>query len=60
MAVNKKEQDKVATVKPVTTSRVNKDQRKYKPDIPVSTEGNNAGSEIARVLLLHTSNKEIV
>eukprot|EP00957_Ditylum_brightwellii_P012703 960161-Ditylum_brightwellii.AAC.1 len=59
MAVIKKEQDKAAPAKPVTNSRVNKDQRKYKPDIPMSSEGNNAGSEIMRVLLLHASNKEI-
>ena len=59
MAVIKKEQDKAALAKPVTTSGVNKYQMKYKPGIPMSTEGNNAGSEITRVLLLHTSNKEI-
>eukprot|EP00957_Ditylum_brightwellii_P086912 6615246-Ditylum_brightwellii.AAC.1 len=60
IAVIKKEQDKAATAKPVTTSGVNKDQRKYKPDIPMPTEGNNTGSKITRVLLLHASNKEIV
>eukprot|EP00957_Ditylum_brightwellii_P048365 3670818-Ditylum_brightwellii.AAC.1 len=60
MAVLKKEQDESATAKPVTTSGVNKDPRKYKPYIPMSTEGNSAGSKIARVLLLHVSNKEIV
>eukprot|EP00957_Ditylum_brightwellii_P054224 4106548-Ditylum_brightwellii.AAC.1 len=60
MAVIKKEEDKATTTKPVTTSGVNKDQRKYKPIIPLSTEGNTAGSEIARVLLLHTSNKVII
>eukprot|EP00957_Ditylum_brightwellii_P091925 6999161-Ditylum_brightwellii.AAC.1 len=60
MAVIKKEQDKATTAKPVTTSGVNKDQRKYKPDIPMSTERNNAGSKIVRVLLLYASNKEIV
>eukprot|EP00957_Ditylum_brightwellii_P179374 13664827-Ditylum_brightwellii.AAC.1 len=38
MAVIKKEQDKAAPVKPVTTSRVNKHQRKYKPAIPISKE----------------------
>eukprot|EP00957_Ditylum_brightwellii_P143088 10902541-Ditylum_brightwellii.AAC.1 len=60
MAVIKKEQDEAATAKPFTTSRVNKDPRKYKPDIPVSTEGNNAGSKITRVLLLCVSSKKIV
>eukprot|EP00957_Ditylum_brightwellii_P089000 6777131-Ditylum_brightwellii.AAC.1 len=60
MAVIKKERDKATTAKTVTTSGVNKDPRKYDPDIPMSTEGNNAGSKIARVLLLHISNKEIV
>eukprot|EP00957_Ditylum_brightwellii_P029604 2236901-Ditylum_brightwellii.AAC.1 len=59
MAVIKKEQDEAATAKPVTTSEVNKDPRKYKPDILMSTEGNSTGSKIARVLLLHVSNKEI-
>eukprot|EP00957_Ditylum_brightwellii_P108399 8269388-Ditylum_brightwellii.AAC.1 len=39
MAVIEKEQDKAAIAKPVTTSGVNKDQRKYKPEIPMSTEG---------------------
>eukprot|EP00957_Ditylum_brightwellii_P021814 1645817-Ditylum_brightwellii.AAC.1 len=60
MAVIKKEQDKATAAKPVTTSGVNKDPRKYKPETPMSTEGNNSGSKIARVLLLHVSNKEIV
>eukprot|EP00957_Ditylum_brightwellii_P154030 11723291-Ditylum_brightwellii.AAC.1 len=60
MVVIKKEQDEAAKAKPVTTSGVNKDPRKYKPDIPMSTEGNNAGSKIVRVLLLCISNKEIV
>eukprot|EP00957_Ditylum_brightwellii_P014792 1115248-Ditylum_brightwellii.AAC.1 len=54
MAVIKKEQDEAATAKPVTTSGVNKDPMKYKPDIPMSTEGNNAGSKI----LLHVSKKK--
>eukprot|EP00957_Ditylum_brightwellii_P095053 7239457-Ditylum_brightwellii.AAC.1 len=38
MAVIKKEQDEAAPAKPVTTSGVNKQQRKYKPDTPMSKE----------------------
>eukprot|EP00957_Ditylum_brightwellii_P164520 12525745-Ditylum_brightwellii.AAC.1 len=57
MAGIKKEQDKATTANPVTTSRLNKDQRKYKPDISMSTEGNNTGSKIVRVLLLHVMEK---
>mmetsp|Transcript_16248 Transcript_16248/g.21804 ORF Transcript_16248/g.21804 Transcript_16248/m.21804 type:complete len:117 (+) Transcript_16248:175-525(+) len=38
MAVIKKEQDEAAPAKPVTTSGVNKHQRKYEPDIPMSKE----------------------
>eukprot|EP00957_Ditylum_brightwellii_P044006 3339865-Ditylum_brightwellii.AAC.1 len=60
MAVIKKEQDKAATAKPVTTNGIDKEPRKYKLDIPMSTEGNSARNKIARVLLLHVSNKEIV
>eukprot|EP00957_Ditylum_brightwellii_P026309 1990150-Ditylum_brightwellii.AAC.1 len=78
MAVIKKEQDKAATAKPVTTSGVNihvnrreqcwkqncessaASRQQQRDRISMSTEGNNTGSEIARVLLLHVSNKEIV
>eukprot|EP00957_Ditylum_brightwellii_P084366 6416219-Ditylum_brightwellii.AAC.1 len=66
MAVIKKEQDKAAPAKPFITSGFINTKGSTSQISPCQKkrhqvgEGNNAGSKVARVLLLHASNKEIV